>query len=109
MNYIPPFTNDGSNYIYDDVATLAFTFLQELSEPQIDKILISLNSKNYKPLVYKQAIKLEYIKERKVITLNGKDFILLRGWYELLNQGYMTIEAEEIQENLIKYIINKLQ
>jgi hypothetical protein len=41
--------------------------------------------------------------------MNGKDFILLRGWYELLGLGYMTIEAEEIQESLVKYLINKMK
>jgi hypothetical protein len=30
--------------------------------------------------------------------MNNRDFILLRGWYNILELGYMTIEAEEIQE-----------
>lgn len=108
--YKTPFISDIEDfYIYDYDGLYSFMFLMPLTEAQINKILESINNEEYKPLVYKQPITLEYNKDRKIITMNGNDFILLRGWYELLEQGYMTIEAEEIQESLVKYLITKMQ
>lgn len=108
--YTLPFVSDEEDYtIFDNTGLYSFMFLMQLNKPQIDKILNSINNEDYKPLVYKEPIKLEYIKSRKVITMNGKDFILLRGWYSLLDMGYMTIEAEEIQESLVEFLINKMQ
>lgn len=107
--YTLPFVSDIEDYfIYDNTGLYSFMFLMPLNKPQIDKILSSINSKDYNPLIYKEPIKLEYNKARKVITMNGKDFILLRGWYTLLDMGYMTIEAEEIQESLVEFLINKM-
>lgn len=108
--YKTPFISDIEDfYIYDYNGLYSFMFLPQMSKLQIDKILDSINSEDYKPLVYKLPVVFDYIKDRKIITMNGIDFILLRGWYDLLDLGYMTIEAEEIQESLVSFIINKIQ
>ena len=108
--YELPFISDIEDYfIYDNTGLYAFMFLMPLNKAQIDKILDCINSNEHKPLKYKEPIKLRYIKDRKVITMNDRDFILLRGWYKLIDLGYMTIEIEEIQEKLVEYLINKMQ
>jgi len=108
--YQLPFISDIEDYfIYDNSGLYAFMFLMPLNTAQINKILDSINSEEYKPLIYKEPVKFKYLKDRKIITMNDRDFILLRGWYSLLNLGYMTIEAEEIQESLVKYLISKMQ
>lgn len=108
--YKVPFVSDIKDYfIYDNTGLYSFMFLMPLNTAQINKILESINSEEYKPLKYKEPVTFKYLKDRKIITINDKDFILLRGWYSLLDLGYMTIEAEEIQESLVKYLINKMQ
>lgn len=108
--YTLPFVSDiEDHFIYDNTGLYSFMFLMSLNTAQINKILESINSEEYKPLRYKETVKFEYLKDRKIITMNGKDFILLRGWYSLLDLGYMTIEAEEIQESLVEYLISKMQ
>jgi hypothetical protein len=108
--YELPFVSDvEDSFIYDNTGLYSFMFLMSLNTAQLNKILESINSEDYKPLKYKDPVKFDYLKDRKVITMNGRDFILLRGWYSLLELGYMTIEAEEIQESLVKFLINKMQ
>jgi len=98
------------DYIYDANDNLAFLFLPILSQAQVNKMLESLNSEEHKPLLYKEDITLGYLKNRNVITLNSKDYILIRGWQNLLNvHNFSEEKATEIQLNLVNYILTKMQ
>jgi hypothetical protein len=110
--YTLPFTSTGFGYVNDNKDNFAFMFIPVLSEEQINKILLSLNSEEYKPLVYKQPITLEYIRSIVTINMNGKPFIVIRGWSNLTGKGGYDLseeKAKEIQDNLAKWVISKLQ
>lgn len=109
--YTLPFKcGDEKDYIHDANGNFAFMFLPILKQEQIDKMLASLNSEEHKPLQYKEEITLSYWKSRKVITLNGKDFILIRGWENLLKVHSFSCErASEVHESLVNFILSKFQ
>jgi len=111
--YTLPFSDDGGcGYIYDDKANFAFMIVPNLTEQQVDKIVVSLNSETHSPLVYKQPFTLEYIKSIQTINMNGKPFIVIRGWGNLTGKGAHNLDekrAVEIQDNLANWIISKLQ
>lgn len=111
--YTLPFSDDGScSYIYDDKGNFAFMIVPNLTEQQVEKILVSINSEEYKPLIYKEKITLEYIKSIKTINMNGKPFIIIRGWANLTSPNsfnFSSEKANEIQDNLAEWIISKLQ
>ena len=98
------------DWIHDTNGNFAFLFLPILKQEQVDKMLDSLNSIEYKPLQYKETITLGYLKSRNVITLNGKDFVLIRGWQNLIHAHKFSEEkATEIQLNLVNFILSKWQ
>lgn len=111
--YTLPFTDDGGcGYIYDDKNNFAFMIIPNLTGQQVEKIINSLNSEDYKPLIYKEKIKLEYIKSVQTINMNGKPFIVIRGWANLTSPNsfnFSSEKANEIQDNLAEWIISKLQ
>jgi hypothetical protein len=111
--YTLPFSDDGGcGYIFDNKSNFAFMLVPNLSEQQVEKILVSLNSKDYNPLVYKQSFTLKYIKEIVTINMNDKPFIVIRGWENLTGKGAHNLseeKAREIQDNLAEWIISKLQ
>jgi len=111
--YTLPFADDGGcGYIYDDKENFAFMIIPNLSEQQVTKILLSLNSENHNPLVYKEKFTLEYIKEIVTINMNGKPFIVIRGWGNLTSPNCHNLsdkEAIKIQDDLANWIIKKLQ
>lgn len=109
--YTLPFKcSSDKDYIVDANDNLAFLFLPILKQEQIDKMLASLNSEEHKPLQYKEDITLGYLKSRNVITLNGKDFILIRGWQNLTKVHNMSEEAaHKVQTNLVDFILSKFQ
>jgi len=111
--YTLPFTDDGScGYIYDNEGNFAFMIVPNLTEQQVTKVLVSLNNENHSPLVYKEKFILEYIEEVKTINMNGKPFIVIRGWGNLTGKGSHNLsgnEAVKIQDSLANWIISKLQ
>lgn len=97
--------------ICDADNNFAFMFVPLLKDEQINKILVSLNSEEHKPLKYKEAITLNYVKEVGVINMNTKPFIIIRGWGNLTGVGGHNLSGEravEIQNNLAEWIISKL-
>jgi len=109
--YTLPFKcGEDKDYIHDANNNLAFLFLPILKQDQINKMLESLNSVEYNPLKYKEDINLGYLKSRNVITLNGKDFVLIRGWQNLVQvKGFTEEQATEIQLSLVEFILAKWQ
>jgi len=111
--YTLPFSDDGGcGYIYDDKANFAFMIIPNLTEEQVNKIIVSINSEEHKPLVYKQPFTLEYVKEIVTINMNGNPFITIRGWGNLTGKDAHNLpekEAAKIQDNLANWLISKLQ
>lgn len=110
--YKLPFIDTGElGLVIDANDTPVFAFMGNPSEAHVNKILKSINSETHEPIVGTSPVKFGYIKSRKVIDLNMKDFILLRGWYDLTGKDKHNLSygmAAEIQEHLVKYMLEKL-
>lgn len=95
------------DFIFDVNSFYSFLFIPNMNEAKCNKVLDSINSENYKPLVYSIPVKFEYSKERKTILLNDLAYIIIRGYKEL-SEKFGEEKAKELQDNLGEYIISKI-
>jgi len=104
--FTPPFkVDDMLGWVWDANHNFAFQFLINLPKDKAREFENIING-NAKP-----KIKNEYKHEEGVISINGKQLILMRGWGYLTGTGGLNLDSEtaaDIQDDLADYIVEKL-
>lgn len=104
--FTPPFKVDKIiNWVWDSNHNFAFQLMREIPNEKKQQLEDILNGK------IKPTIGNHYTHDKGVISINGQELILIRGWGYLTGTGALNLSAEaaiSIQDDLANYIIEKL-
>lgn len=104
--YKPPFTSDGC-YVWsaNNVMSLMVADAVDNSESLLERVCELLNGTS----TTDNKAALSY--DAPEILLNGKVFLVVRGWWHLTGGGGLALPAEEasaIQDEFARFVISKL-
>lgn len=104
--FMPPFKIDRViDWVYDTNHNFCFQLIVDLDDEKKQQLQDILNGKTA-PIINNT-----YKHSNGLISVNGKDFILIRGWGYLTGTGGLNLPDEEaaaIQDDLADYIIERL-